>query len=92
MRELSDLLLAYAPQPSFDDMGWYALAYTRVYEMDKTAKDYFRVAKNIYNWIWKQGWDVSGKYCFLTENQLIHCNRSDHLILLLLDKRNIAMK
>ena len=43
-------------------MGWYALAYTRVYEVDKTAKDFFRVAKDIYHWIWKHGWDVSGKY------------------------------
>ena len=65
MRELSDLLLAYAPQPSFDDMGWYALAYARVYEMDKTALDFFRVAKDIYRWIWKNGWDVSGKLLYL---------------------------
>ena len=62
LRELSDLLLAYAPQPSFDDVAWYGLAYLRVYEMDKTASNFFRVAKDIYRWIWVQGWDESGKY------------------------------
>ena len=28
-RTLDQLLLAYGPQPSFDDMAWYGLAYTR---------------------------------------------------------------
>ena len=28
-RDLSQLLLAYGPQPSFDDMAWYGLAYSR---------------------------------------------------------------
>ena len=54
--------MAYAPQPSFDDVAWYGLAYLRVYEMDKTATDFFRVAKDIYHWIWVQGWDDSGKH------------------------------
>ena len=54
--------MAYAPQPSFDDVAWYGLAYLRVYEMDKTATDFFRVAKDIYRWIWVQGWDESGKH------------------------------
>ena len=54
--------MAYAPQPSFDDVAWYGLAYLRVYEMDKTATDFFRVAKDIYRWIWVQGWDKSGKH------------------------------
>ena len=54
--------MAYAPQPSFDDVAWYGLAYLRVYEMDKTATDFFRVAKDIYHWIWVQGWDESGKH------------------------------
>ena len=31
-RSLDDLLLAYGPQPSFDDMAWYGLAYSRIYE------------------------------------------------------------
>ena len=60
MRELSDLLLAYAPQPSFDDMAWFALAYARVYETDKTLIDFFRVSKDIYHWIWINGWDETG--------------------------------
>ena len=54
--------MAYAPQPSFDDVAWYGLAYLRVYEMDKTAMDFFRVAKDIYRWIWVQGWDESGNH------------------------------
>ena len=54
--------MAYAPQPSFDDVAWYGLAYLRVYEMDKTATNFFRVAKDIYRWIWVQGWDESGKH------------------------------
>ena len=60
LRELSDLLLAYAPQPSFDDMAWFALAYARVYETDKTLIDFFRVSKDIYHWIWINGWDETG--------------------------------
>ena len=32
-RDLDQLLLAYGPQPSFDDMAWYALAYSRVHEI-----------------------------------------------------------
>jgi len=32
-RGLEELLLAYGPQPSYDDMAWYGLAYTRVYEV-----------------------------------------------------------
>ena len=28
-RRLEELLLAYGPQPSFDDMAWYGLAYAR---------------------------------------------------------------
>ena len=60
LRELSDLLLAYAPQPSFDDMAWFALAYARVYETDKTLIDFLRVSKDIYHWIWINGWDETG--------------------------------
>ena len=60
LRELDELLLAYAPQPSFDDMAWYSLAYVRVYEANKTNTEFFRVSKDIFNWIWKHGWDESG--------------------------------
>ena len=28
-RDLDELLLAYGPQPSYDDMAWYGLAYAR---------------------------------------------------------------
>ena len=31
-REMYDLLVAYGPQPSFDDMLWYGLSYLRYYE------------------------------------------------------------
>ena len=60
MRELEELLLAYAPQPSFDDVAWFGLAYARVYEANKTEIDFLRVSKDIFNWIWKHGWDESG--------------------------------
>ena len=33
-RQLEDLLLAYGPQPSFDDMAWYGLAYARYFPID----------------------------------------------------------
>ena len=61
LREVPQLLLAYAPQPSFDDMGWFALAYARVYESNKTEKDFLRVSEDIFEWIWNNGWDEKGK-------------------------------
>ena len=61
LREVSDLLLAYAPYPSFDDMGWYGLAYARVYEVNKSETDFLRVSKDIFEWIWNNGWDETGK-------------------------------
>jgi predicted alpha-1,6-mannanase (GH76 family) len=56
---LDQLLLAYYPQPSFDDMAWYSLAYARVYEANKTNTDFFRVSKDIFEWMWTHGWDES---------------------------------
>ena len=37
-RQLEDLLLAYGPQPSFDDMAWYGLAYARYFPHDALEK------------------------------------------------------
>ncbi|KAH3833393.1 uncharacterized protein LOC127878953 [Dreissena polymorpha] len=58
-RDLYSLLEAYGPYPSFDDMGWYGLAYTRIYEV--LGNDMFlQDAKDIFDWCWRTGWDTSG--------------------------------
>ena len=61
LREVDDLKLAYAPQPSFDDMAWFGLAYARIHELFN-LQGFLRVAKNIYSWCWNNGWDISGMY------------------------------
>ena len=61
LREVEDLKLAYAPQPSFDDMAWFGLAYARVHELFN-LQGFLRVAKNVYSWNWTNGWDISGTY------------------------------
>ena len=63
LREVDDLKLAYAPQPSFDDMAWFGLAYARVHELFN-LQGFLRVAKNIYSWCWNNGWDISGMYIY----------------------------
>ena len=32
-RDTGELLKAYFPQPSYDDMSWFALSYLRAYEV-----------------------------------------------------------
>lgn len=32
-RNIGDLLKAYYPQPSYDDMSWFALSYLRIYDV-----------------------------------------------------------
>ena len=59
LRGLSALLLAYYPQPSYDDMGWYGLSYLRIYELLKDDQ-FLQTAKDIYDWNWNNGWDSSG--------------------------------
>ena len=56
LREVYELAEAYAPFPSFDDMAWYALAYTRVHELYQ-LEGFLRVAKDIFHWCWTKGWD-----------------------------------
>ena len=46
-RELSQLLLAYGPQPSFDDMAWYGLAYSRYGETLRLYDNILIVTQNI---------------------------------------------
>ena len=59
LRQVDQLILAYYPQPSYDDMAWYGLSYARIYEI--TGKPQFlAVAKDIFNWNWQHGWDKSG--------------------------------
>jgi mannan endo-1,6-alpha-mannosidase len=56
LREIDELLIAYGPQPSFDDMAWYAMAYVRIYEVHNRT-DFLERSTDIYNWIWQNGWD-----------------------------------
>ena len=56
-RPLEQLLLAYGPQPSFDDMAWYGLAYARIYEVTKVRK-FLDLSEQIFQWIWENGWDT----------------------------------
>ena len=55
-RSLEQLLLAYGPQPSYDDMAWYGLAYARIYEVTGVEK-FLTLAGQILDWVWEQGWD-----------------------------------
>lgn len=60
LREVSSLELAYSPEPSFDDMAWYGLAFARVHEL-YGLNGFLRVSKDIFNWCWTNGWDMSGQ-------------------------------
>ena len=57
-RPLDQLLLAYGPQPSFDDMAWYGLAYARIYEV-LGNKHFLSLSREIFDWVWREGWDTS---------------------------------
>ncbi|XP_035685286.1 uncharacterized protein LOC118421888 [Branchiostoma floridae] len=59
LRQLSDLLLAYAPAPSYDDMAWFALSYLRIYEV-LGDEDFLSLAKQIHDWNYQYGWDQTG--------------------------------
>lgn len=59
-RGLYNLLEAYGPQPSYDDMAWYGLAFAKVYETIDNTDTFLSDAKDIYNWIWTNGWDKTG--------------------------------
>ena len=56
-RSLEDLLLAYGPQPSYDDMAWYGLAYARVYEVTH-RNEFLAISRQIFDWVWRNGWDT----------------------------------
>ena len=56
-RSLENLLLAYGPQPSFDDMAWYGLAYSRIYEVTGLRK-FLDISTKIFDWVWSGGWDT----------------------------------
>ncbi|XP_076809360.1 uncharacterized protein LOC143452323 [Clavelina lepadiformis] len=62
LRDVYSLLESYYPQPSFDDMGWYGLSYARIHEVlgpgnDDPSYGFLYEAKQIYDWIWDNGWD-----------------------------------
>ncbi|XP_013384707.1 uncharacterized protein LOC106154774 [Lingula anatina] len=61
-RNLSQLLRAYGPQPSYDDMAWYGLSFARIAELlgDST---FLSSAQQIYDWNWKNGWDTNTSNC-----------------------------
>ena len=66
LRSVDQLLLAYGPQPSFDDMAWYGLAYarsfwiansnyntqspSRIYEVTQ-KKEFLQRSKDIFDWV-----------------------------------------
>ena len=57
-RSLQDLLLAYGPQPSYDDMAWYGLAYSRIYQVTGLRK-FLDISSSIFHWVWSGGWDTA---------------------------------
>ena len=57
-RSLDQLLLAYGPQPSYDDMAWYGLAYARIFEVTG-EKRFLDLSLQIFDWVWREGWDTS---------------------------------
>ena len=59
LRSLDELLRAYFPFPSFDDMAWYGLSYLRVHEV-LNNDTFLHRAREIFDWTWQEGWDSSG--------------------------------
>ena len=62
LRDVSELAGAYYPQPSCDDMLWFALSYARVYEA-LNDKRFLERSWEIFEWVWDICWDKTG-----------HCN------------------
>ena len=56
-RNLTALIDAYGPEPSFDDMAWYGMAFARVAEVYPNKNEFFETSNEIYEWIWENGWD-----------------------------------
>ncbi|XP_078687147.1 uncharacterized protein LOC144919547 [Branchiostoma floridae x Branchiostoma belcheri] len=59
LRQMYDLILAYAPAPSYDDMAWFGLSYLRIYEV-LGDKDFLSLAQQIHDWNYQYGWDHTG--------------------------------
>ncbi|XP_066303707.1 uncharacterized protein [Branchiostoma lanceolatum] len=59
VRPLNSLLLAYGPEPSYDDMAWFGLSYARIYEIFGD-ESFLTSAKDIFDHNWMRGWDTSG--------------------------------
>jgi len=63
LRSLEDLVAAYQPIPSFDDMAWYGMAYARIFEVlghqlgEHQAAKFGDAAANIFKWVAQKGWD-----------------------------------
>ena len=58
-RNLTELLNAYQPQPSFDDEAWFGISYAKIYEVFGETR-FLNTAVDIYNWSWELGWDSTG--------------------------------
>ena len=55
---MEDLLHAYYPLPSYDDEGWFAVSFARVYEVTGNLT-YLNTSEYMYNYLWSNGWDSS---------------------------------
>lgn len=59
IRDLYQLMEAYGPYPSFDDMAWYALSYARIYEV-LGWNEFLQTSIQVFDWLWQTAWDSSG--------------------------------
>jgi mannan endo-1,6-alpha-mannosidase len=61
LRRVDELSNAYEPEPSYDDMAWYGLAYARVFEVFNYSnnKEFLKTSMDIFDWNWKRGWDTN---------------------------------
>ena len=59
LRSVEELSSAYPPEPSYDDMAWYALAYARIHEVYNftNVNKFLETSMQIFNWNWRLGWD-----------------------------------
>ncbi|CAH1800786.1 unnamed protein product [Owenia fusiformis] len=55
-RTMEYLLKAYWPLPSYDDEGWFGLAFSRIYEVTGNAS-FLQISRNVTDYLWTNGWD-----------------------------------
>ena len=61
LRSVEELSIAYPPEPSYDDMAWYGLAYARIHEVYNftNVNKFLETSMQIFNWNWQRGWDTN---------------------------------